>query len=293
MRTVCPGTPEHNGVAEKFNQTLQKKIRSLLLDSGLPANMWDVALGVATYLYNISPHKTLNMKSPIQVLSPKFNIDINQLKRFGCLTYAKIKNEGKFKDVAIKTYLVGYLPTGYVLYHPESKKLIETREVRFVERYVYKDINKQEVDQLNISRTDPENKNQQTEEVIEQIECSEFEGEQPEPAVKRKRGRPKKETKPNALIASVNGDTDLSCDTNIQALIANIMGDPKNYKEAMARPDWREWLEPINVELEALELNQVYVQVRRPIVDSQGRKPNILDARWILKTKLDSQGEKL
>ena len=84
LQTVCPGIPEHNGVVARFNQTIQKKIRALMFDSGLPSNMWDIALGAATYIYNISPQKTLGMQGPLKLFAPNHRIDINQLKRFGC-----------------------------------------------------------------------------------------------------------------------------------------------------------------------------------------------------------------
>jgi len=36
MERIVPGTPQHNGVAERMNRTLTERIRSLSLQSGLP-----------------------------------------------------------------------------------------------------------------------------------------------------------------------------------------------------------------------------------------------------------------
>lgn len=35
-----PNTPQHNGVAERFNQTLQEKVRSIIFDSGVDIGIW-------------------------------------------------------------------------------------------------------------------------------------------------------------------------------------------------------------------------------------------------------------
>ena len=80
-RFSCPDTPEHNGVAERFNQTIQKKVRSYMFDSKLPENMWDLALGAATYAYNSAPYKSINMEIPIQKFELKKSFEINQLTR--------------------------------------------------------------------------------------------------------------------------------------------------------------------------------------------------------------------
>lgn len=61
-----------------------------MFDSGLPPSMWDLAVRAATYVYNRTPHKSIDTEISIVRLNPKYEVDMNQLKRFGCLAYAKI-----------------------------------------------------------------------------------------------------------------------------------------------------------------------------------------------------------
>ena len=51
--------PEHNGVAERMNQTLVKTVRSMLPDAKLPHKFWAEALSTAAYLRNRSPTKAV------------------------------------------------------------------------------------------------------------------------------------------------------------------------------------------------------------------------------------------
>ena len=100
---VAPShTPELNGTADRFNETLQNKIRALTIDSGLPESMWILGAEVAVHIYNRTPHKALNSENPINMLTPKVKTHLEQIRRFGCVAYAKIPiTERKFSERAI------------------------------------------------------------------------------------------------------------------------------------------------------------------------------------------------
>ena len=52
LQLANPDTPQNNGKSEKFNQSLQMKIRSSMFDPGLLANLRDLAAGTAIFVYN-------------------------------------------------------------------------------------------------------------------------------------------------------------------------------------------------------------------------------------------------
>ncbi|MBW0539497.1 hypothetical protein O181_079212 [Austropuccinia psidii MF-1] len=92
-----PESPQTNGVAERFNQTLLSKMRFLLEQSNIPVSYWDEAAAHASLLLNLLPHKHLTMKMPACVIRKKNclikpEVDLKRLIPFGMKVMAKISN---------------------------------------------------------------------------------------------------------------------------------------------------------------------------------------------------------
>ena len=63
-------------------------------DSGLPSSMWDLAVKAAVYTYNRTPHKSVEMDTPMRKIVPSQNHNIEQFKRFGSVSFFKILARG-------------------------------------------------------------------------------------------------------------------------------------------------------------------------------------------------------
>ncbi|MBW0469796.1 hypothetical protein O181_009511 [Austropuccinia psidii MF-1] len=92
-----PESPQTNGVAERFNQTLLSKMRGLLGQSNIPISYWDEVAAHASLLLNLLLHKHLMMNTPASVLNKKNSsikpeIDLKRLVPFGMKVTAKISN---------------------------------------------------------------------------------------------------------------------------------------------------------------------------------------------------------
>ncbi|MBW0549977.1 hypothetical protein O181_089692, partial [Austropuccinia psidii MF-1] len=126
-----PVSPQTNGIAERFNQTLLTKIRCLLAQSKIPAQLWNEAAKHGSLLLNLLPHKAINMESPLKVLQRtnatiESEMELNKLIPFGIKTTVHVrKNDSKLdprgetlKALTYKEYL-----DGMRFYNDQTKRL--------------------------------------------------------------------------------------------------------------------------------------------------------------------------
>ncbi len=76
-------TPEHNGVAEHFNQTIIEMVQCMLHDSSLGKSYWGEALRTATTIYNRLPTNTNDGTSPLDRWEPNNTGVLHNIHQFG------------------------------------------------------------------------------------------------------------------------------------------------------------------------------------------------------------------
>ena len=102
--------PQQNGRAEQFNRTLLEKEETMHHAACLPKNLWNFALDTAVHVYNRTPMRRLQWKTPIE-LTLKKKPDISYLQVFGCLAYVHIpkdQRKDKLTPKAKEMIFLGY-----------------------------------------------------------------------------------------------------------------------------------------------------------------------------------------
>jgi hypothetical protein len=136
MQTTSRYIPQQNGVAERKNQTIMNMARSLLREKCLSNLFWAETIACSVYLLNRYPTTSLKMKVPQEAWSGT-KLNVAHLKTFGCIVFSHTPSElrKKLDDLSKKFIFVRYNETSkaYRLYDPISKKLILSKDAKFIE----------------------------------------------------------------------------------------------------------------------------------------------------------------
>ena len=142
QQTSCPYTPQQNGVAERKNRHLMEVARSMMFHTNVPKRFWGDAVVTATYLINRTPTRVLFDATPYEVLN-KSRPSIDHLRVFGCVCFVLIPGElrNKLEAKSTKAMFIGYSThqKGYKCYVPETRRVLVSRDVKFMESKAYYD----------------------------------------------------------------------------------------------------------------------------------------------------------
>ncbi|OJT02422.1 Copia protein [Trametes pubescens] len=134
LQTTSPRTPEQNGVAERQNRSVFDRVRTILIESGLPLNLWGEAVNYIVYTKNRNPTSTLDGLTPFQARYGRAP-DASFLHRFGCRAYVYNDHPSRRKlDPRARIgVFVGYADDqkAYWIYFPDTKTVTSSIHVHF------------------------------------------------------------------------------------------------------------------------------------------------------------------
>jgi transposase InsO family protein len=116
LQHTVPYTSQQNGVAEQKNRSLKEMASCMLHAKSLPQRLWAKELKCATYIQNISPHRSVKDKTPYEAWND-LKSEVSHFCIFGSRAWAWIPFE-KRKELdpqSIECIFVGY-PDGVKAY---------------------------------------------------------------------------------------------------------------------------------------------------------------------------------
>ena len=142
MQKTVLEAPQQNGVAERMNQTLNDRAKSMRLDAGLPKMLWAYSVNTVAYLTNRGSSVPIGFNIPEEEWKGQ-EISLKHLKVFICVQYVKVKESerDKLNKKARNCTFIGYKldDIGYRLWDNQNKKVIRIQDVMFNESSLYKD----------------------------------------------------------------------------------------------------------------------------------------------------------
>ena len=118
---------------QNVNQTLPEKARNVLSNARLwdRTTFWAKVVSTTCYLVNRSPHTSIDFQIPEEVWLGN-PVDYSIFRIFRCPMFAHVNN-GKLAPMAVKCMFLGYASESKEYWYPDSKKVIQNRDVTFNE----------------------------------------------------------------------------------------------------------------------------------------------------------------
>ena len=134
LQTTPPHSPESNGVAERWNRTVQDRTRTVMSASSLLGYMWAEVLHAVNMLRNMSPVTNL-VCTPWEMWTGQ-KPNLSKLRVPVCKAFCQIPKsakEGKFAPVSFMGVLVSYTShsPAYRVWHTEKQMVYDVAALAF------------------------------------------------------------------------------------------------------------------------------------------------------------------
>ena len=132
---TCKGTPQHNGIAERYNRTLFNTARCLLQHAKLGMEFAEYAIKTAAHLLQFRQSVTDKTKTAYELFYG-VQPSIKHLRVFGCNAFVYTNDNSKLEPRAMTGIFIGYSElhiNGYEILLNETGKVVTSRNVEFDE----------------------------------------------------------------------------------------------------------------------------------------------------------------
>ncbi|GJW88831.1 ribonuclease H-like domain, reverse transcriptase, RNA-dependent DNA polymerase [Tanacetum coccineum] len=137
---TAPYSPQQNGVVERRNRTIMSATRCMMKATNMPQNFWAEAVRHAIYILNSVPTKALEDITPYEAIKQR-KPNLENLKVFGCIAYAKVPSQHltKLDDRSTKMVYLGNEQgsKAYRLFDPITRRICVSRDVKFKEDEIW------------------------------------------------------------------------------------------------------------------------------------------------------------
>ena len=276
-QTSAPYSPHQNGTAERNWRTLFDMARCMLIESGLPKQLWTYAVQTAAVVRNRCFNRRTG-QTPVQMLTGR-RPNLSRMQRFGSECFAYKRDKGKLDPRSEKCVFIGYDKNSpaYMVYLPVSKKVQRHRLVKFV--------TKSGVEQQTQTHFTPEDddfikpRSRSPDHVIEQK--AEVSHHQPQRV--EVKCEPESSRYPSRERRRPDRYTDLA-QSNIDHCYRVICDLPVSFTEAVTSDKSKEWVKAMDEEMHSLKENNTFTLTNLP----EGKKA--VGGRWVYAIKTDVDG---
>ncbi|CAI5993872.1 unnamed protein product [Closterium sp. NIES-65] len=312
---TVPYNPQQNGVAERFNRTLQEGARTLLGRAGLPDPFWVTALRQVALVKN-RVLATVGDKQWVPYTKWYGSAPaVNMLRAFRCMVVFHVPKEKRGKLEASGRWGVhlGLAKDhkGWLIWDLTSQQLTVSRDVKFLESLYYKEWKQQQqklpATPLIIEADEVQRPSRQVQVSVSENEISGVTEDGGEPEVEEQQQQPQQQgaarpadhprrdvRPPNRLTYPSFGKPKVvragsvagKCDEDeIAHCYWAAVPEPKTLAEALSGPDAEKWEQSVKEEYDSLLENETWELCELP----PGKKP--ISSKPIFRHKYGPDGE--